>query len=139
MEKIEIPCKGQTDFYLDVFLKTKGVSSLQDTGRFVSEFEEQIRTIINSRENDEEDEDIERKPDVDPSGMMLFCRFHSFLYSLDIDGDISKINLFVQQFSIFLKNIYFGKKRRIPLITGLTCSFIKYKAHTFSSNYKHIL
>ena len=105
LEKIEIPCKGQTDFYLDVFLKTKGVSSLLDTGRFVSEFEEQIRTIINSRGYDEEDEDIERKPDVDLSGMMLFCRFHSFLYSLDIDGDTSKINLFVQQFSIFLKNI----------------------------------
>ena len=105
MEKIEIPCKGQTDFYLDVFLKTKGVSSLQDTGRFVSEFEEQIKTFINSRDNDEEHEDIERKPDVDLSGTMLFYRFHSFLYSLDIDGDISKINLFVQQFSIFLQNI----------------------------------
>ena len=109
MEKIEIPCKGQIDSHLDAFLKTKGVSSLQDTGRFVSEFEEQIRTIINSRADndsfDEEDEDIESKPDVDLSGMMLFCRFHSFLYSLDIDGDISKINLFVQQFSIYLKNI----------------------------------
>ena len=111
LEKIEIPSEGRADHHLDAFLKTKGFSSLEDTDRSISELEQQIRIIISSKSSrDTEDEDEENKEDdgrkdVDLSGMILFSRFHSFLFSLDLEGDEAKIDMFVQQFSKYFTNI----------------------------------